>query len=166
MKTDKTKLLQDIEAMKEKLASMEAELNKPDEFKHFPSKGEIYHFYTSSGSICSNDSSSDDLKVNTYKTREEAIKAYDKAVALEKIKRRIIELQGEWEPDFSDTYRKYNIRYDYRDNRFYPDAFRRMVYYVSIPYMKSEKIALAIINEMEDELKFVFDIAITTITEE
>ncbi len=39
MKTDKTKLLQDIEAMKEKLASMEEELNKPEEFRHFPSEG-------------------------------------------------------------------------------------------------------------------------------
>ena len=33
MKTDKTKLLQDIEAMKEKLASMEKELNRPEEPK-------------------------------------------------------------------------------------------------------------------------------------
>ena len=32
MKPDKTKLLQDIEAMKEKLASMEEELNKPEVF--------------------------------------------------------------------------------------------------------------------------------------
>ena len=54
MKTDKTKLLQDIEAMKEKLASMEEELNKPEEFKHFPSKGDKYYYYTSIGVIHSN----------------------------------------------------------------------------------------------------------------
>ena len=35
MKTDKTKLLQDIEAMKEKLASMEEELNKPNDCKEY-----------------------------------------------------------------------------------------------------------------------------------
>ena len=36
MKTDKrTKLLQDIEDMKIKLASMEEELSKTEEFKHF-----------------------------------------------------------------------------------------------------------------------------------
>ena len=84
MKTDKTKLLQDIKAMKEKLASMEEELNEPDEFKHFPSKGEVYYFYTSSkGAICSNTASDNNLKVNTYRTEKEAEKAYDKAVATE-----------------------------------------------------------------------------------
>lgn len=51
MKTDKTKLLQDIEAMKEKLASMEEELNKPEIFNHFPSKGDIYYQYSAGGVI-------------------------------------------------------------------------------------------------------------------
>ena len=37
MNTYKTKLLQNIEAMKEKLASMEEELNKLEKIKHFPS---------------------------------------------------------------------------------------------------------------------------------
>ena len=100
MKTDKTKLLKDIEAMKEKLASMEEELNKPEIFKHFPSKDEYYYFYTSTGIVDCITASGNDLKVNTYKTREEAEKAYNKAVAIEKIKRRILELHGDWPPVF------------------------------------------------------------------
>ena len=47
MKIDKNKLLQDIEEMKEKLAAMEEQLNKPDEYKHFPGKGDEYYYYTS-----------------------------------------------------------------------------------------------------------------------
>ena len=42
MNIDRTKLMEDIEALKEKLASMEKELNKPDEYKHFPIKGDEY----------------------------------------------------------------------------------------------------------------------------
>lgn len=49
MKIDKTKLIQDIEVMKGKLASMEKELNKSDEFKHFPSKGDAYYVMCSNG---------------------------------------------------------------------------------------------------------------------
>ena len=161
MKTDKTKLLQDIEAMKEKLASMEEELNKPEVFKHFPSKGEVYYFYTSSkGTICSNEASSDDLKVNTYKTREEAEKAYNKAVAIEKIKRRILELQGEWKPDWTNEIaEKYYIQYDHHRKQFMASHWFSMQQYTSIPYMKSKDITQTIIKEMEDELKLIFDIA-------
>ena len=104
MKTDKTKLLQDIEVMKKKLASMEAELNKPEVFKHFPSSYDNkYYYYTASGAIYRSNPYNDDLKVSVYKTRKEANKAYNKAVAVEKIKRRLLELQGDWEPNWKDN---------------------------------------------------------------
>ena len=161
MKTDKTKLLQDIEAMKEKLASMEEELNKPEVFKHFPSKGEVYYFYTSSkGVICSNTASGNDLKVNTYKTIEEAEKAYNKAIAIEKIKRRILELQGDWKPDWTNAIaEKYYIQYDHYNRQFTPLNWFSMQQDTAIPYTKSKDIALTIIKEMEDELKLIFDIS-------
>ena len=160
MKTDKTKLLQDIEAMKEKLASMEEELNKPEEIKHFPSYKDIYYFYTSSGSICSNESSSDDLKVNAYKTREEAVKAYNKAIALEKIKRRLLELQGEWKPNWTDDgEEKHFIQYDHYKRSFIPIYWYTVQQDTSFPYMKNERIAGLIIYELEVELKLIFDIA-------
>ena len=160
MKIDKTKLLKDIEAMKEKLASMEEELNKPEVFKHFPSQGEVYHFYTSSGSICSNDSSSDDLKVNAYKTWEEANKAYNKAVALEKVKRRLLELQGDWKPDWSEcAEKKLTIQYDHNKNIFIPVVCWFTTQTDSlIPFMENEETALTIINEFHEELKLIFDI--------
>lgn len=161
MKTDKTKLLQDIEAMKEKLASMEEELNKPEEFKHFPSKGEVYYFYTSSkGAICSNTASDNNLKVNAYRTEKEAEKAYNKAVALEKIKRRILELQGDWKPDWTDRNKeKYCIKYNHYIKSFIPTYGFTVQENTPFSYIKNEDIALTIIKEMKDELKSIFDIA-------
>ena len=103
MKIDKTKLLQKIEAMKEKLASMRAELNKPKAYRHFPSEDDEYYCYTASGVICSNTAVDNELRLNAYKTEKEANKAHNKAVAVEKIKRRLLELQGDWEPDWKDN---------------------------------------------------------------
>ena len=156
MKKDKIKLLQDIEAMKKKLASIEEELNKTEEFKHFPSKDDKYYFYTSIGTIHFNSVSNDDLKVNVYKTEEEAKEAYNKAVALEKIKRRIIELQGDWKDDKEV---KFYVQYDHYETMFIPDCWFIVQPDTTIPYMKSKEIVLTIIKEMEDELKLLFDIA-------
>lgn len=159
MKTDKTKLLKDIEAMKEKLALMEEELNKPEEFKHFPSEGDKYYYYAPIGIICSNNSSSDDLKVNVYKTEEEAEEAYKKAIALEKVKRRLLELHGDWKPDWTDRdEKKFCIHYDHLDSWFKCDYWYTIQHGSIIPYMRSEEITLTIINEMEEELKLVFNI--------
>ena len=119
MKIDKNKLLQDIEEMKEKLAVMEEQLNKLDEYRHFPGNGDEYYYYTSVGILCSNTAGDDKLRVNVYRTEKEADNAYNKAVAIEKIKRRLLELQGDWKPDFNNTsQRKCTIRHNYENNSF------------------------------------------------
>ena len=160
MKTDKTKLLQDIEAIKAKLAAMEQELNKPDEFKHFPSNGDEYYYYTSIGAIHNTTAADNELRLNAYKTREEAQKAYNKAIAIEKIKRRVLELQGDWKPDWTNkTAEKYYIQYDHCNKQFTHINWFSMQQDIAIPYTKSEDIARTIINEMEDELQLIFDIA-------
>ena len=159
MKIDKNKLLQDIEEMKEKLAAMEEQLNKPDEYKHFPSNGDDYYYYTSVGTLCSNTAGDDELRVNVYRTEKEADNAYNKAVAIEKIKRRLLELQGDWKPDFNDDSSKYTICYNYIVNSFTDEEWQRFKHYcVLIPYMENKEIALTIINEFPDELKLIFDI--------
>lgn len=140
MKTDKTKLLQDIEAMKEKLALMEEELNRPEVFKHFPSEGDKYYYYVTTGIICINNSSSDDLKVNAYKTWEEAKKAYNKAVAVEKVKRKLLELQGDWKPDWTnEKEEKYFIQYDHYKRSFIPTFVYTTQQDTSFPYIKVKK---------------------------
>ena len=159
MKTDKTKLLQDIEEMKEKLAAMEEQLNKHDEYKHFPSNGDKYYYYTSTGTVCNNTAADYELRVNVYRTEKEANKAYNKAVAIEKIKRRLLELQGDWKPDFNDaSQRKCTIRHNDENNSFTYDGWYRVKHCVLIPYMKSEEITNIIINEFHEELKLIFEI--------
>lgn len=161
MNIDRTKLMEDIEALKEKLASMGKELNNPETFKHFPSKGDNYYFYTSSkGVICSNIATSDDLRVNVFKSKEEADNAYNKAVALEKVKRRLLELQGDWKPDWGNgDEEKVYISYYHYEGVFEPGVVYFSQSFKVYPYMKSTEIALTIIKEMKDELKLIFDIA-------
>ena len=152
----KTKLSQDIEAMKEKLASMEEELNKLENIKHFPSEGEIYYYYTSSGAIRHDKASNDDILVNAYKSYNEAEEAYNKAVAVEKIKRRIIELQGNWKPNWSDDgEEKFCIMHDHIKRIFITDCWYMTEHYQLLPYMENKTIAATIMNEMEDELKLI-----------
>ena len=160
MKTDKTKLLKDIEAIKAKLAQMEEELNKPELFKHFPSKGDNYFHYYPCGMINACYAQDDKIRPYTYRTREEAQEAYNKAIALEKIKRRLLELQGDWKPDWTNEIaEKYYIQYDHCNKQFTPINWFSMQQDTAIPYIKSKDIALTIIEEMEDELKLIFDIA-------
>ena len=159
MNVYKTKLLQDIEVMREKLASMESELNKLEKIKHFPSEGEIYYFYTPMGTVCSNTVTNDDvedLKVNVFKTRDEAKEAYNKAVAVEKIKRRIKELQGDWKPNWlDDGEEKFCIMHDHFKKLFITDCWYLTEHYQLLPYMENKTIAATIMNEMEDELKLI-----------
>ena len=159
MKTDKKQLMQAIEAIKAKLASMEAELNKPNEYNHFPGNGDEYYYYTSIGAIHSTTAADNELRLNAYKTREEAEKAYNKAIAIEKIKIRILELQGDWKPDWTNVIvEKYYIQYDHYNRQFTPINWSNMQQDTAIPYTKSKDIAQTIINEMEDELQLIFDI--------
>lgn len=158
MKRDKAQLIQAIEAIKAKLAVMEEELNKPDEYKHFPSKGDEYYYCTSTGTVCNNTAESDDLKVNVFKTRNEAQKAYNKAVAIEKIKIRLLELQGDWEPNFNSDSSKHIIFYNYNNIRFEGTTHSKVKFTLLIPYIKTSEIARTIINEFHEELKLIFEI--------
>ena len=159
MKIDKNKLLQDIEEMKEKLAVMEEHLNKHNEYKHFPGNGDEYYYYTSAGTLCSNTAADYKLRVNVYRTEKETNKAYNKAVALEKIKRRLLELQGDWKPDWSEcAEEKLTIQYDHNKSIFIPVCWFTTQTDSLIPFMENEETALTIINEFHEELKLIFDI--------
>ena len=160
MKIDKDKLKQDIEAMKIQLASMEQELNKPDVYKHFPSEDDRYFFYTTIGDIRSLYCGDNRVRPNVYRTEQEAHKAYDKAVALENVKRRLLELQGEWKPDWSEcAEKKLTIQYDHNKSIFIPVCCWFTTQTDSlIPFMENEETALTIINEFNEELKLIFEI--------
>ena len=159
MKIDKNKLLQDIEEMKEKLAAMEEQLNKPNEYRHFPSNGDEYYYYTSVGTLCSNTAADYELRVNVYRTEKEADNAYNKAIAIEKVKRRLLELQGDWKPDWSEcAEEKLTIQYDHNKSIFIPVCWFTTQTDSLINFIKNEETALTIINEFHEELKLIFDI--------
>ena len=158
MKTDKTQLIQAIEAIKAKLAQMEEELNKPEGFKHFPVKNDEYYYYSSIGYIDSNVADTDAFRVNVFKSLDEAEKAYTKDVALEKVKRRLLELQGDWRSNFDDDCSKLVIFYNYNNIRFECSTHTKVKFPLLIPYIKTSEIAKTIINEMEDELNLIFEI--------
>ena len=160
MLINKDKLKQDIEAMEKQLASMKEEFNKPDEYKHFPSKGDEYHYYNSIGTLYRNTSADDELRVNVYKTEKEAEKAYNKAVATEKIKRRILELQGDWKPDWNSFIEsKYIIILDNEDSLFIYTDVHILKHAELIPYIKTRDIVHTIINEMDKELRIIFEVS-------
>lgn len=159
MKRDKKQLMQAIEAIKAKLAAMEEELNKPDEYKHFPGNGDEYYYYTSVGTLCNNTAADYELRVNVYRTEKEANKACNKDFALEKIKRRLLELQGDWKPDWSEcAEEKLTIQYDHNKSIFIPVCWFTTQTDSLIPFMENEETALTIINEFNEELKLIFDI--------
>ena len=158
MKNDKDQLIQAIEAIKKKIASIEEELNKPEGFKHFPVKNDEYYYYSSIGYIDSNIADTDAFRVNVFKSWDEAEKAYTKDVALEKVKRRLLELQGDWRSNFDDDCSKLVIFYNYNNIRFECSTHTKVKFPLLIPYIKTSEIAKTIINEMEDELNLIFDI--------
>ena len=159
MTIDKDKLKQDIEAMKIQLASMEQELSKTDICKHFPSEGEDYYVLCSNGATLKLIADSDELLVNTYKTKQEVHKAYDKAVALENVKRRLLELQGDWKPDWlNEDEEKICITYDRIKQVFMIDCWYTREYPVLIPYIGDRMVANTILYEMQSELKVIFDV--------
>ena len=98
------------------------------------------------------------MRVNVYRTEKEADKAYNKEVAIEKIKRRLLELQGDWRSNFDDDCSKLVIFYNYNNIRFECSTHTKVKFPLLIPYIKTSEIAKTIINEMEDELNLIFEI--------
>ena len=102
---------------------------------------------------------SDELLKTMEETEKEADNAYNKAVAIEKVKRRLLELQGEWKPNWTDDgEEKHFIQYDHYKRSFIPIYWYTVQQDTSFPYMKDERIAGLIIYELEVELKLIFDI--------
>ena len=100
------------------------------------------------------------MRVNVFKSWDEAQEAYNKAVALEKIKRRLLELQGDWKPDWGNGDEpKVCISYLHGTSIFQIGVFYAGHISIELPYIKSTKIAETIIKELKDELKLIFDIA-------
>ena len=159
MKTDKIQLKQAIEEIKKKIASVEKEINKPNVYKHFPVEGDKYYFHTPTGFICDSFADSDNVKVNVYQTYKEAVAASNKAVAVEKVNRRLLELQGDWKPNWNDTTEsKFYIVFENGRNKFNIVEWFTSKIFCPIYVIKNNSISKQIITEMNIELKIIFDV--------
>lgn len=157
---DRDKLQKDIDDMRAKLASMEAELNKSTAIEHFPKIGDYYWYYLPVGHIkgeAALDYTSEPVRVNAYRTKEEAKKAYNKALATEKLKRIAIELNKCWKPDFESEQRNYFICYMHSTKKF-EVIWNTVTQLNNTIYFKSEDIANTIIKTYPHLLKEIFEI--------
>lgn len=158
---NRDKLQKDIDDMRAKLASMEAELNKPTAIEHFPKIGDHYWYYLPVGLIKEEialNSNSELVRVNAYRTREEAKKAYNQALATEKLRRIAMELNKGWKPNFKDyKNRNYFIRYMHSIKTF-EVICNAIVQLNNTIYFKSEDIANTVIDAYPHLLKEMFEI--------
>lgn len=158
---DKAKLQKDIDDMRAKLASMEAELNKPTTIEHFPKIGDYYWYYLPVGLIKEEiaiNSNSEPVRVNAYRTREEAKKAYNQALATEKLRRIAMELNKGWKPNFKGhNNRNYFICYVHSIKKF-EVIWNNTAQLNNTIYFKSEDIANTVIDTYPHLLKEMFGI--------
>lgn len=158
---DKAKLQKDIDDMRVKLASMEAELNKSTAIEHFPKIGDYYWYYLPVGHIkgeAALEYTSEPVRVNAYRTKEEAKKAYNKALATEKLRRIAIELNKGWKPDFkSCEQRNYLICYMHSTKKF-EVIWNTVTQLNNTIYFKSEDIANTVIKAYPQLLEEMFEI--------
>ena len=157
---NKQQLIQEIKDMRNKLASMEAELNNSNPtINHFPKEGDKFYYYTYTGLVSDNIACSNDIKVNVFQTYDNAQDASNKAIAVEKVNRRILEIQGEWVPNWNDvTEPKLYIVFDNDKNKFSLTSWYTCKQYCPIYVIKSRSLAEQIITEMNIELKIIFNI--------
>ena len=158
---DRDKLQKDIDDMKAKLASMEAELNKSTAIEHFPKIGDYYWYYLPVGHIkgeAALDYTSEPVRVNAYRTKEEAKKAYNKALATEKLKRIATELNKGWKPDFENHgQRNYFICYIFSTKEF-GVTWDTSTQIANTIYFKSADIANTVIKAYPQLLEKMFEI--------
>jgi hypothetical protein len=94
-----------IEKLEKELADLKLEVEKENKFKFFPQEGDIYWYFTNTGPNISKVKArytNEELNQIGYKTKEEAEKARDIAIAKNKLKQ-IIEWKNDgWKPDWNN----------------------------------------------------------------
>ncbi len=159
---NKAQLTKDIEEMKQRLASMEAELAKTESKVWEPKDGEEVYLFSGYGGISKSVYIKEFLEHywligNVFRTEAEAIKERDKRLATMRVIRKLRELEGYWEADWkSDTQSKVKITYDHQESIF--EFEKHEFYQDSDKSLYSTKEAcLWVIDNMADDLRVMFD---------
>ena len=156
---NKENLQKQVEDMKNKLAEMEAELNKKEDV--FPKYGDSYWCIHADSDVvlsqwCDGYYANKTLKYgNVYQSEEEAIKARDIQLAKVRVTDRIKELNDGWTPDWSDGNESKYIVLSSDTNRLWVSNMFVTKFLPNNMYMKSRGIAEQILSEMEDDIKLI-----------
>lgn len=96
------------------------------------------------------------LSGNLHNTEEEAKQKLREDKLLFKIKKWVEEQQGDWKPNWRDTYQlKRSIYYNYKDNTLRQINDFDCTYISKMPILKTSKILEQFIKEFEEEIKEV-----------
>lgn len=144
-----TVLLQKIEELKKQIIVIEQEVREEEEFKFFPQAGERFCTISFEGDVKQVYNASKFIDNNAYKTKEEAERARDIAVAKHKL-RQIIEWKNDgWEPDWNNgRFDKYV--FSITEEKLCIDSYSYCKVQPSWMYMKDEKTAQWILDNYRD----------------
>lgn len=126
--------------------------------KIFPQYDKSYWAYSADGSVYNSTAGDSGGRVNAYRTKEEAEKARDIAFAKARLEHAIEVANDGWYPDWEDCYSiKYLFMLDTESNMIlisgYSDDDKMQPNWM---YMKSRKIAEAILKEHEADIRLIF----------
>jgi len=164
MTIDRAKIYSDIGEMKQRIASMEAELAKATAGRWKPNSGERYYRIQATGDVAALYWGDDPIDAtlaaigNVYRTNAEARQAADDQRTRVRILDRIAELNDGWVPDVDCPIVFYVNPYSLRDGRT-PEVcngYSGQCMHAS-KYLRNAKAAEALISEFpREELRTVY----------
>lgn len=153
---NKEKLEQDIQVMKDKLASMESELNKPNIEPFWkPEDGKTYHTVTSYGTIVDTQTWTSERQLigTAYKTEEEAKKELDLMLAKQRVKEAIWYLNGGKFLEFKKG--KDNCSFDLYTNGLFAESWLQTKWYPNWQYLVSKEAVKELIKTHHEDLMLI-----------
>jgi hypothetical protein len=148
---------QRIEQIEKELAILKQQCREEEEFKFFPQKEEEYWYYLPFS--CQIDSSINrggyKQKVECYKTKEEAERARDTAVAKHKLKQIIKWKNGGWTYSWGEYQSKGNYCFYKECGKIKIEFWRNNKYQPEWMYMKDKQTAEWILDNYRDLVEIV-----------
>jgi hypothetical protein len=146
-----------IEKLEKELADLKLEVEKENKFKFFPQEGDIYWYFTNTGPNISKVKArytNEELNQIGYKTKEEAEKARDIAIAKNKLKQ-IIEWKNDgWKPDWNN-YNQTKLMFERHKKTVYIDVFTETKCQPDWMYMKDTNTAKWVLERHKNLVEIV-----------
>ena len=148
-----------IAELKSRLEILESKLKFVE--NDFPKLGDEYFYFTPWGCIKKETLTKDEIRVNVYRTREEAESAYNKMKAYEVLKREAKRLNEGWKANFENIENKYYIYLDAflnESDRLRIGVVTTLLEHPDRIYYKTREIAAYMIENHKTELETIFGV--------